>query len=164
MPFDIAIIETGNGGDLQLVGNDLAVVEGIENMPYLAMFGGNKQSSISPSSDVNQPAKSFDWWGNNLLMPSSQSQQFNSLCEKAINTTELTSSGRASIENKIIADLDFLTKVATVEVAVTIVATDRIDVNILIKQFQQTNVVVIKFKKATSGDFSVFDFNSDFFT
>jgi hypothetical protein len=73
--MDLAIIETGNGGDLQLVGNDLAMVNGIENMPYLGMFGGNIEEST-----VNKVEKlqSFDWWGNNLLMPGNQSIQFNS--------------------------------------------------------------------------------------
>lgn len=164
MSFDIAVIETGNGGDLQLVGNDLAVVNGIENMPYLAMFGGNKESTVSPSSTISQSDKSFDWWGNNLFMPSNPSQQFNSLCERAINSTALNSAGRITIENKIIADLDFLSKVAKVTVSVTIVATDQINVDIRIKQNQRTQVVIIKFKKALTGDFSVLDFNSDFFT
>lgn len=164
MGFDLAVIETGNGGDLQMVGNDLAVVNGIENMPYLAMFGGNKESSVSPSSTIPQSDKSFDWWGNNLLMPSSPSQQFNSLCERAINTTPLNSSGRVTIENKIIADLEFLNKVAKITVSVTIVATDQINIDIRVKQNQRTQVVIIKFKKASTGDFSVLDFNSDFFT
>jgi hypothetical protein len=37
---------------------------GIENMPYLGMFGGNIEEST-----VNKVEKlqSFDWWGNNLI-------------------------------------------------------------------------------------------------
>lgn len=163
MAFDLAIIETGNGGDIQLMGADLAVVNSIENMPYLAMFGGNKESSVDPSSLISQDEMSFDWWGNNLLMPSDQSQQFNSLCEKAINNTPLTSAGRQLIQNAIINDLQFLQPGAKVSVEVTIVSHDVINVNIKI-QGQRLQVVTIKFKKAVSGDFSPLDFNSDFFT
>ncbi len=84
--FDLAIIETGNGGDLVINGNDIGIVTDIGNMPYLAMFGGNKESTINQSTTLSQGAQSFDWWGNNLLMPSNQSQQFNSLLENIINT------------------------------------------------------------------------------
>jgi hypothetical protein len=38
---DILIFETGNGGDMMLRNNDIVTVEGYENQPYLAMFGGN---------------------------------------------------------------------------------------------------------------------------
>ena len=41
MGFDLAIIETLNGGDLQKVGNDIGVIYGNENQGYLGMFGGN---------------------------------------------------------------------------------------------------------------------------
>ncbi len=162
MAFDLAVIETGNGGDLQLLGSDLAIVSGIENQPYLAMFGGNKESTVNPSAIISQNEMSFDWWGNNLLMPSSQSLQFNSLCENALNTIPLTSNGRILIENAIKKDLQFLEPQATINVVVTIVATDKIDINITIKQAQATQVVTIKYKKALTGDFSALDFNSDF--
>lgn len=164
MPFDLALIETDNGGDLQLVGNDLAVINSIENQVYLALFGGNKESTVNPSASSAQNAQSFDCWMNNLLMPSNQSQQFNSLCENLINSTALTSQGRIIIENGIKKDLQYLQPQATITVSVIIVSTDQININITIKENQQTQVTIIKFKKAVTGDFSVFDFNSDFFT
>ena len=43
--FDLALFETGNGGDYNFTGKDLAVVNGTENMPYIAMFGGNIEAS-----------------------------------------------------------------------------------------------------------------------
>ena len=161
MSFDIAIIETGNGGDLQLVGNDLAVIRGIENMPYLGMFGGNvEQVTKNRVAEV----QSFDWWGNNLLMPSDQSIQLNSITEKALKTIPVTSSGRVLIENAIKEDLKFLADMgAEVEVVVTIVATDHINIKIRIAQSSgSVQVTVINFKKSVDGDFFLFDFNNDF--
>jgi hypothetical protein len=58
--FDLAIIETGDGGDYQLKGNDLAVVNGSENMPYIAMFGGNIEATLN---NIVQD-QSLDYWGN----------------------------------------------------------------------------------------------------
>ena len=63
--FDLAVIENGNGGDIQVFGNDLAIVNGIENMPYLGMFGGNLEQS---TVDNEVTEFSLDWWGNDLLM------------------------------------------------------------------------------------------------
>jgi phage gp46-like protein len=160
--MDFAIIETLNGGDLVLKGNDLVVVDGIQNMPYLAMFGGNVEQSTKNKITEEQ---SFDWWGNNLLMPSNQSIQFNSITEKVINTTALTSSGRVTIENAIKDDLKFLSDFgAEVSVTVSITATDRIDVNIKITQpAGGSRIIIINFKKKSDGDFYIFDFNDDFY-
>ena len=38
---DLQIIENGDGGDAVLNGNDLSIIDGFQNMPYLGMFGGN---------------------------------------------------------------------------------------------------------------------------
>lgn len=154
MHFDLAIIETGNGGDLQLVANDLAIVNGIENMPYLGMFGGNQEQSKE---------QNLDWWGNNVLMPGNKSTQLNSTVERIINTTPLTSAGRLTIENAIKKDLEFLNDFATIKVTVSVVDTDRIDVNILVNQnLSNQKIITIKFKKPASGDWFILDFNDDF--
>lgn len=159
MTFDLAILETGNGGDLQIIGSDLAVVKGIENMPYLGMFGGN----VEQSTTSVLVADSKDWWGNRLLMESNQSIQFNSIVEKALNTTSLTSAGRVIIENAIKEDLKFLSPQATVEVSVTIVATDRINVKIKVGiNVGGEQIIIINFRKSVDGDWFLTDFNNDF--
>lgn len=160
--MDFALLETGNGGDLLLQGSDLVVVEGIQNMPYLAMFGGNIEQDTKNKVTEEQ---SFDWWGNNLLMPNNQSIQFNSITERVINNTPLTSQGRVTIENAIKTDLKFLQDLgAEVSVSVSITATDRIDVNIKINQpAGGSRIIIINFKKKSDGDFYIFDFNDDFY-
>lgn len=160
--FDLAVIETGSGGDIQILGNDLAIVTGVENMPYLGMFGGNIEQSTIDNQIVEF---SKDWWGNSLLMNSNSSIQMNSIVERTLNSTPLTSSGRLVIENAIKYDLEFLTPIlgSPIEVSVVIVSDDRIDVFLKITFSKETKVTVIKFKKQANGDFSIFDFNGDFY-
>lgn len=160
--MDIAITEAdGNGGDIVLVGNDLAMVFGIENMPYLGMFGGNPGYV---TKNKVQEEQSFDWWGNNLLMPGDQSLQFNSLTEMMLRSVALNSSGRIQIEESIKKDLEFLSQNATIKVSVTIVSTDRINVEITIIQSDSSKIVkIINFRKQLDGDWRIEDFNDDFF-
>ena len=123
--MDLQVIETGNGGDVVKNAKDLSMFEGFQNMPYLAMFGGNIEQSTPQKRNLSEQA--FDWWGNNLLFPNDKSVQFNSETERAINTIPLTSAGRGLIENAIRKDLDFLKDFINVDVQVSITATDRIE-------------------------------------
>lgn len=166
--WDILIEESnGNGGDALIVGNDLAVVNSIENQVYFALFGGNRQSTPNASTSTTLPknAKSYDWWGNSLLMPNNASQQFNSNTQKALDTIALTSQGRVQIQNAVNQDLQFLQSDYTITVLVSIISDDVININITLVGVQ-TQVVTIQYKNAISsgGDFSPLDFNSDFFT
>lgn len=158
--FDVSVIETLNGGDLQQVGNDLAVVYNIENMIYLGMFGGN----VEASTDNNAvQVESFDYWANSLLMFNNPSQQFNSLTERTINSVPLTSNGRVLIENAIKKDLEFFKDLGgVVTVSVEIVATDKIKVSIRVELNSQKQVTIINFRKSLDGDFFILDFNDDF--
>ena len=129
--FDLEIIESGNGGDLQLKGNDLATVQSWTNMPYLALFGhrgGVTKTSYAPGEQRT------DWWGNALLHPQDPAAQFNSYTEDRLHDTPLTSAGRLLIEQAIIADLQFMLAFAEVEVSTAIVATDKLQINIRVRQ------------------------------
>lgn len=160
MYWDLAIVESGNGGELQRRGNDLAVVNSIENVPYLSMFGGNVEASTeSKPTQLN----SQDWWGNSLLMKDQPSIQFNSLTERILQVVNITSGGRQTIEDAIKLDLKELAAIAIVEVSVFVISDDRLDVTIKIKQNDlAANIVVVNFKKSTEGDFWILDFNDDF--
>lgn len=133
---DIKLIETGNGGDIELIGKDLAMLEGFGNMIYLALFGGNPQgrSSSAPTGKRIPTEQAFDWWGNNLLMPNDLGQQFNSLTEYTLNTTALNSSGRIQIEQAVLKDLAFMKDFATVSVTVTIEHVDRVRITIKLQE------------------------------
>jgi hypothetical protein len=158
--MDLAVLETGNGGDLQLKGNDLAMVFGYENNVYLALFGGNVEQ-VTPPNRV-PGTEDFSWWGNRLLMPSNQSNQFNSITERTLKTTPLTSAGRLIIENAVKKDLEFMAAFAKVKVDVVIVATDVVNINIETRQLDgQPSITIITYNP-TTGDFNI-DFNNDFF-
>lgn len=162
MAWDVALIESdGNGGDAQLVGNDLAVIFNTENQIFLALFGGNIEQSTNTSITVPD---SKDWWGNNLFMPSNSSTQFNSLTERTLNNTPLTSAGRGIIENAIKKDLEFFSEFGTVDVKVIIVSDDRINIEIKTMQVQsKEKIILVKLKKKGTGDWFILDFNNDFY-
>lgn len=158
--MDLAIFETGNGGDFLLKGNDLAMYFSFENHPYLAMFGGNKEAS---TSNISTDAQSFDFWGNNLIMKSDQSIQMNSLFERALDQIELTSSGRVRLVDTIKKDLEFMNSYAKVEVIGVIPSTDRFDVQInIMYNTGDKQVSVMQYRKTADGDFQLLDFNNDF--
>jgi len=162
MTWDYAIIESGgNGGDYQLVGNDLAVIYGPENQFFLALFGGNIEQSST--SNITEP-DSKDWWGNKSLMPGQESLWFNSATERALNETAVTSSGRLVIENAAKQDLDYFSKFGTVNVRVEIVSDDRLNMKISATlENSKEVVVIIRLKKKATGDWSIMDFSLEDF-
>lgn len=129
---DLKMIETGNGGDLVLNGNDLQVIEGWQNMPYLGMFGGNVEASTTGPKISNEEA--LDWWANNLLMQNEQEIQLNSTLEKALNTIPLTSSGRNQIRQAVIFDLGFMTQFGTLTTNVYLTGVDRVRIDITFQE------------------------------
>ena len=134
---DLELIETGNGGDLVLLGNDLSVIEGFQNMPYLAMFGGNVDASTGEFIPEEQ---NFDYWANSLLFFDTPEVQFNSDLERLLNNVALSTSGRQQIEQTVKTDVAFMLGFSTieVEVEVAITAVDRLE--ILIKIQEPTNL------------------------
>lgn len=132
MAFDLAIVETGNGGDILLKGKDLAIVYGWENMPYLAMFGGNP-GFPTPVQTVEEEQR-FDWWANSLLFNNDRSLQFNSYTEHTLQTVALNSSGRALIEAAVKKDLEFMKPFADISVSVAIIKTDVVQITIKINK------------------------------
>lgn len=85
---DILIYESGNGGELQLISNDLATVDSLTNQVYLALFGGG---------DAN-------WFGNADDININQNSTF----EAVLKTVALNSAGLQILENAARADLSYL--------------------------------------------------------
>lgn len=114
--MDVQITEQNNGGDLTIKTNDLSVVTGVENMPYLAMFGGS------------------EWWGNDLLLNDGQDFKFSAETEEILLTIPLNSSGRSIVENAIKRDLAFLLNdVANTTLTITTRITSDNRLEILVK-------------------------------
>lgn len=159
--WDIVTMETGGGGDFTLLGNDLAVTGSIETAIYLAMFGGNVEASTVSSRVISDQA--FDYWNNSLGMSQSPVTQFNSLTERTLNNTPLTSAGRAIIENAIKQDLTFLGTELTV--TVVIINTDRCNITLrIVLESGKVGVARFSLVRSNGGDFDFLDFSfEDFF-
>jgi hypothetical protein len=153
----------GNGGDVLVVGNDVAVVYGYENQIYLALFGGNVEQNTPAFPTTNETS---DFWANNLLFSLNPDQQYNSYTERVLNTTVLNSSGRIKIENAVNDDLKYLRALgAIITVIVTIPSINTVNINIkTIFPNGQKSITIINFgARQNAGDFALMDFNEDFY-
>jgi phage gp46-like protein len=129
---DLKIIDIGNGGDAVLQGNDFVTIDGFQTMVYLALFGGNVQSSTIGERPENE--QQFDWWGNRLLFNDNQKIMFNSQTEKLLNEIALNSSSRVKVEQTVRSDLSFMNDFADVSVRAAITDVNRIEILIKISQ------------------------------
>jgi len=129
---DLALHETGNGGDIQLQGNDLVITGSIFNQIYMGIFGGNPVASTTGTElDTEQR---LDWFGNGLLFQDEPEIQQNSTLERTLNEVALNSSGRLQIEEAVKADLAFLRDVAEISVETSVTDIDRIQITILAQE------------------------------
>lgn len=167
---DLAIIENGEGGDLVLTGNGLAVQDGWGNMPYLALFGGNVEASTTKRLATQQ---AFDFWANSTLFDQDESVQMNSETERVLMEVVLNSAGRARIQQAVERDLKFMQDFATIKVSVTIEGIDRVNISIKVKEPDNLKgrssdqyrafIFIWDATKKELGDFSISDFSDDFF-
>lgn len=130
--MDLELVENLNGGDLVKTAKDVSVINGFENMPYIATFGGNIEASTPRKRLITE--QDFSWWGNNLLMPNDLSLQINSQTERVLHNVALNSSGRSLIQQAIKKDLEFMRPFAEVAVDVKILATDLVAWGIKIRK------------------------------
>lgn len=127
--LDVKLIENGDGGDYELLKGDVSTISGFENMPYLALFGGNVEQDTTGPKDTEF---SFDFWGNYLFITDDPKLWFNSTTERLINSTALNPSTRLEIEQAVKNDLSFMNDFANVEVIVYLLGYDRLKIEIKI--------------------------------
>lgn len=126
--LDAYLIETGDGGDLVLLGNDVKMIGGFENMIYIALFGGNPgHVTIGPKATEQV----FDYWGNYMLNPSLPKVWFNSTLEFLLENTAINSSGRVKLEQAVLNDLQFMTDFAKITASVELVGVDRVKISVI---------------------------------
>lgn len=130
--MDLVLHETGNGGDLQLKGNDLDVSGSIFNQIYMALFGGNPTASTT--GEELETEQRQDWWANSLVYQDLPEFQQNSSLERVLNEVALNSSGRLQIEEAAKNDLAFLKEVAEISVSTRITDIDRVEIRILAQE------------------------------
>lgn len=129
--MDIEVEQTNDGGDLVKTAKDFSVISGFQNMPLLALFGGNVLESTPIQRKANE--QRFDYWGNSF-MEDNPAIQFNSETERVLNNTALNSNGRSVIEQAVKKDLKFMTEFAQIGVSVTIPGIDRVIIAIMVLQ------------------------------
>lgn len=135
--MDLKITENGNGGELVFNGVDLELTSEIYNQPYLARFGGNVQNSTTDQFNENDIRG--DFWGNSLLLESAENEQFNSKFEHTINQTELSSSGRITLEQAAKDDLKYLESFSDSQTTVKITNVDKIQLIDQVTQGENQN-------------------------
>lgn len=130
--MDLELIENGDGGDLIKNPKDLSVIEGFENMVYLAFFGGNVEQSTPVLRLESEQAG--DWWGNTLLFPDDAKIQFNSEVERILNKVALNSFGRTKIIEAMKKDTAFMRDFANITYGVTIIGPDKVILGVKLVQ------------------------------
>lgn len=117
--MDILIQETGSGGDLLLIDDDLAVTNSFKNQIYLALFGGNIQSDKGEQNN--------DYWANEYLPAE---QNFHSTVESLLSKIVINSNGISVLKSAIEKDLEFLKPYANIIVNVSILTKDSLTLHI----------------------------------
>ena len=135
MSKDLLLFESGSGGNLLVLNNDITLVESLYQQTYLALFGGNIESSTTGQELDSQTRN--DWWGNSLFDSSKPKKQFNSATERVLDSVTINSSGRIDIERAVKEDLIIFQNIAELNVKVLILSTDRIQIDIQLIQPDQ---------------------------
>lgn len=138
---DMQLHETGSGGDLAILNNDLLMGESLYQQIYLALFGGNVEQSTKASYLESEDR--FDYWGNTLIWNDVKTKQFNSETERTIRNTALNSAGRLSILQAVNSDLNYLKGVINFSVQVQVLGVSRIQITVTFaeKSNQQDKVL-----------------------
>lgn len=128
---DLQLTESLDGGDLVQKGTDLSVIDGLQNMVYLALFGGNEKQS---TKEYASGEERFDYWANELLYLDTPEIQYNSETERTLNNVAIGSRGRLLIEQAAKKDLEFMESFSTVSVSVSLISVDKVKITVILKQ------------------------------
>jgi hypothetical protein len=132
---DIAIYESGNGGQISVVKDDLVLNEVLYNQFYLALFGGNIEANTTGNEIETE--ERFDYWANSLIFENQPNKQYNSNTERVLNEVVLNSNGRLKIIESVNSDLSYLSSVVNFTTDVSLDTYNR--VNILINFTEKSN-------------------------
>jgi hypothetical protein len=132
---DIAIFESGNGGQISVINDDLVLNEVLYNQFYLALFGGNIEANTTGNEIETE--ERFDYWANSLIFENEPNRQYNSNTERILDQVVLNSNGRLKIIEAVESDLSYLSNVINFTSDVSFDETNR--VNIFINFTEKTN-------------------------
>ena len=140
---DFSIYESGDGGELLIVDDDFNLTEVLFELVYLALFGGNVES-ITLGNEKDGDVRN-DWWANSLLFKNNAAKQMNSLTEKTLRTTALSSAGRIAIQNSVDQDLQFLRQIVDISTEVAIKDKHRVEIYVRLNRYKGKEDVKLQF-------------------
>ena len=125
---DINIHESGDGGQITILNNDLLLGEVAYNQFYLALFGGNIEANTLGNEIKSQLTS--DYWQNSLFYSDRPNKQLNSNTERVLSNLVLNDSGKIELTNAINSDLSYLSSVFVFSVEVFFEPQNKVVVNI----------------------------------
>lgn len=145
---DIGIFESGDGGELSIISDDLLLSESILQQVYLALFGGNIEANTIGNEIESQ--ERFDYWANGLLWTQNPNKQFNSNTERALKELVLNSSGRIKVINAVESDLEYLKLIVNFEVSVSIISNNAVKISVMLlrKNNLENKILVLVYDNA----------------
>lgn len=139
---DIALYETGSGGDFFIKNNDLSLTNTLLNNIYISLFGGNVEDSTT-GFEIEGQLRS-DWWANSLIFSEEKQKQFNSETERVLNNIVLNSSGRIEVKRAVENDLKHLKSFAKILVDTTVLSLNKIAIFVKITSLDNEEEKTIK--------------------
>jgi len=125
---DIMLYQTGSGGDMAILNNDLVLGDVLFQQVHLALFGGNLKANTE-SSYIGTEER-FDYWGNSLIWRDSRPEQFNSNTERTLRNVVLNSSGRLAILQAVNTDLEAIKGFANFTASVSLLGINSVKITI----------------------------------
>jgi hypothetical protein len=140
---DLNLYESGSGGELLLLNDDLSLSETLFQMIYISLFGGNVESSTTGNEIESQERK--DFWANSLIFKEQKNKQMNSLTEKTLRETVLNSSGRLKIQSAVEQDLFFLKNIVNIAINVLILTSEKVVIEITLTSIDNQSSKLFQF-------------------
>ena len=143
MSKDILLFESGSGGEISILNNDISLVETLYQQVYIRLFGGNLEANTTGSEIEGKQRE--DFWANELFFNNRKDKQFNSDTERALDNVVLNTSGRIDILRAVESDLKNLENIADITINVIILDYNRIEISILLQKPDDTEDKILQF-------------------
>lgn len=123
---DVKLVQTLDGGDVEITNGVTEMSGGLETSVYLALFGGNED-------DDGRKDNVFSWWGNRGEV---QENQYHSRTQNLLQTLVATSSNLVKVKDAATLDLSYLIELkiaSSVDIFVSIPKLNSINIKVIIE-------------------------------
>jgi phage gp46-like protein len=97
---DVRLLQTEDGGEVELVGGQITLDEGLDSAVFLSLFGGNDDDS---GLDGDKPRQ---WWGN--VDELDEARKYRSLTQYLLRSLPLIPNNLRRIEDAAVSDLAWM--------------------------------------------------------